>query len=154
MNNRMSWIETPDMPYSEFQITEHTLSCKGKHTAFIALGTTHERSITLDKENKKVIVIDVLTNNSSEKNTASFYLHFHSDATVSQHENEVIISKDNLSIQISNTNFIDANIIRGDINEPFGWFSESYNLKTESQSLRLNLELKNKLTLETSITYE
>ena len=140
MNNRMSWIDRPKKPKTQFLYNETETTCEGIHNAFSKENVIHKRTISFDKKIKKVLIKDTLTSNSDATKDVFYYLHFKPSIEVSLKGNEIYISRKNKNILIKNETFANkAVFFEGNEEIPIGWFSRSYNEKEKCKSLVLKL---------------
>lgn len=153
-NNRMSWINRPESPSTDFVSNGNEILCKSEHYAFKSEKIVHQRTIKLSKVLKKIIITDSLISGNNNSSNAYFYLHFHPDCQLNKNNNIIYVKGANKELRLENSFFNLANIVEGNSDIPFGWYSKLYNIKQKSKSLVLNLEVQKQLELETSITYE
>ncbi len=154
INNRMSWLERPSQPKTEYYEDNLEIRCKSVHTAFKSEDVEHERTIMLNKKSKKIKILDTLRSNNLEIKELDFYLHFSPEIEIEKNENKLNLISGNSKIIIENKYINITTIEVGDFTKPFGWFSKGYNSKIQSKSLNLNLEMKDELSIETTFYYE
>ncbi len=154
INNRMSWIERPEKPETIMNISDSLVSCESIHNSFLKEDVIHSRILTLDKKNKKIILMDILKSENSIDKKVNFYLHFSPGLKINKQENNITINSENNKVILENKNFKDSVLKSGDLMSPFGWYSSSYNSKEESVSLNLSLTMEDNLFLETVFYYE
>lgn len=154
INNRMSWLERPSRPKTEYYEDNLEIRCKSVHTAFKSEDVVHERTIILNKKSKRIKVLDTLRSNNLEIKELDFYLHFSPEIEIEKNENKLNLISRNSKIKIENKYINMTTLEVGDFTKPFGWFSKGYNSKVQSKSLNLNLEMKDELSLETMFYYE
>lgn len=153
-NGRMSWLNCPDVYVNYFNSKKNMTTCMATTNAFLREGIEkHTRTITYDKINKLVKIEDLLAGKDSKKKKVDFYLHFHPETKIKQGKNELILNRMNTKVIISNEHFNLSEIHFGNEDIPLGWFSKEYNLKQQSNTLKLELSFKNKIKLETYIRY-
>jgi hypothetical protein len=153
--NRMSWCKPSKLLKREFRSIDNLDEISASIDAFQDQGVNYCRRLSLDKNSKTVIIKDelkIVGNVDTKK--ASLYLHFHPKVQPTLKGNQIIATlEDGSCVRISNEKFDKAELIKGDENEPMGWFSESYDNIEESYSLVLNIFIEEDITLTTKIEY-
>ena len=151
---RMSWTNSSKVTNKSFRFSDKIDKVLGKTDAFINQELDYSREITLDKELSKISIIDKLIYSSKKSGTASFYLHFHPNLNIYHNQNIINIKTQNGdSIKIENPIFKTAKLLKGNMEIPFGWYSDKYDVKQESFSLISEFIVKKDVIITTEIFY-
>ncbi len=150
-NNRMSWVNRPAISVLDTKETDHTLQCKAQHTAFEPV--QHTRTISMLKERQQVLIIDSVTG-AAEDDLIEFYLHFNPYlSSVKLVEDKIILQNEHKHVQLQNQFFQQASLLKGNEQQPLGWYSPSYDNKIACHTLQCPLPPKPELTITTTIDY-
>ena len=154
-NGRMGWLNNPKTELVDYEFNSTKSLCIAKNEGFKDDGILHERKIEFDKSEKIIHIIDKLkTSNKHKKSNICFYLHFHPKVKVIHVEDTIkLIADEERELSIRNKFFKNAEIIKGDKITPLGWHSNSYDTKTPTSTLKLQLKLCDDTTLITTIDY-
>ncbi|NGP88316.1 heparinase II/III family protein [Fodinibius halophilus] len=155
---RMGWIDRPEIDILETEFGSKKSICTGQHDTFRSHSTenSHKRRIIFDKKAKVITVNDWLIKENNKTDTLFFFLHFNPALEIDHNGSEIALfspKKSGDKITLSNKVFENAEIIKGDKEKPFGWYSQSYDSKIESPSLKLEMEFESNLEIETIIKY-
>ena len=152
--NRMSWAKASNVSILNCSISKELSVIEAKTDAFENQGADYKRKVVFDALNKCITITDHIESNKKCEFKASFYLHFHPDVILKH--NESIINgylPNGKEIKISNTIFCDSKLLKGDLQRPFGWYSEAYDRKRESFSLISEFIVQKELIITTKIFY-
>ena len=151
---RMSWTNSSKVINKSFSFSDKIDKVLGKTDAFISQGLDYSREITIDKELSKIRIIDKLIYSRKKSGTASFYLHFHPNLNINHKQNIInIITQNGDSFKMENPIFKTAKLLKGNVEIPFGWYSDKYDMKQESFSLISEFIVKKDVIITTEIFY-
>ena len=155
-NNRMSWVDTPEISGLRFKETSDRIKCEASHNGFLKQGVNviHRREFCLEKNQNSLIISDQLIGTGSH--SFSFYLHFNPRLqSVKLKEGMMyLVKSDKEVLRISNERFTAAILYYGDSKKPLGWYSNTYGTKEKTWSLELAGTFENQIKLDTVFHFE
>jgi len=152
--NRMSWINGSEVTIEHISITEEISTVRARTNAFNEQGVDYSREIVFNALERKIVVNDVIQSHKNEDIMSSYFLHFHPDILLENEKSEILVKLSNgEKVKLRSTIFEDSNIIRGDMETPFGWYSDTYDKKRESFSLISQCIVKKGLNITTEFFY-
>ena len=154
MNNRMSWTEKSTAKLLDYNIKTNNPFIKASTNSFNKINVSYNRTISLNSTKKRIKINDILVNSNSSVQKGVFYLHFHPNIEVSKVDEEIELKYNSSIIIINNILFKNAELIKGDVKTPFGWFSDKYDFKQKTTSLKVSITVEKELSLQTIIDYE
>lgn len=146
----MMWGKTPTIRINNYGSDSKITYCEATHNGF-SIGE-HKRRIEVSRD--KIALLDNVW--VTKKSRLDFFLHFHPDFECEVVDNSLLVYNKNsrtLIAEIKNKYFNNAKIIKGDNNMPLGWYSDSYDFKIATNTLKLSLDFSNEIDLETVIQF-
>ncbi|MFZ5987265.1 MAG: alginate lyase family protein [Bacillota bacterium] len=111
---------------------------KGYHDGYERLKdkVRHVRSISFDKEKNRWQIEDEFI--SKGKHEILLHFHLHPQCSIESRDNTIIINFDKGICKLNFNSGLDLNIYKGDDDTQLGWYSESYDSKVPSYTIKLS----------------
>jgi hypothetical protein len=146
----MFWLTNPKVIIEQLCTQSENPFCQASHNGFQrrSLNVIHSRRVEYNKEEREIIIKDKLTS-TDRRNAISFYLHFFPSEKVILNGDKICLS----DVVISNPLFKDGQLVRGNEDQPLGWYSSRYDAILPTSTFVLKLDLTKTIELHTTIKF-